>query len=59
MKDKKMISRPIQAIIASVLILSSIPLENHGQISISLILIFLGSFIFGHILQSIKKERSN
>jgi hypothetical protein len=59
MKDKKMISRPIQAFIASVLILSSIPLENQGQISISLILIFLGSFIFGHILQNIKKERSN
>ncbi|MFM7683656.1 MAG: hypothetical protein ACKO7P_13090 [Bacteroidota bacterium] len=59
MKDKKMIPRPMQAFIASVLILSSIPLESHGQITLSLILIFLGSFIFGHILQSIKMERNS
>ena len=58
MKNKKQISRPIQAIIASILLLASIPAESHGQITLSLILIFLGSFIFGHILQSIKAEQA-
>lgn len=58
MRDQKMIPRPIQAFIASVLILSSIPLESRGQITLSLIFIFLGSFIFGHILQSIKTEQN-
>ncbi len=58
MKEKKMIPRPIQAFIASILILSSIPFERFGEINFSLFLIFLGSFIFGHIFQSIKMERN-
>jgi hypothetical protein len=58
MKEKKMIPRPIQALIASILMLSSIHFERYGQNSLSMILIFSGSFIFGIILQSIKMERN-
>jgi hypothetical protein len=58
MKEKKMIPRPIQALIASILMLSSIHFERYGQNSLSMILIFSGSFIFGIILQSIKMERT-
>jgi len=58
MKNKKQISRPAQAIIASILLLASIPAEAHGLFILDLGLIFLGSFIFGHILQTIKEEQS-
>jgi hypothetical protein len=58
MKEKKMIPRPIQALIASILMLSSIHFERYGQNSLSMILIFSGSVIFGIILQSIKMERN-
>jgi hypothetical protein len=57
MKDNKMIPRPIQALIASILMLSSIHFDRFGQNTVSQILIFFGSFIFGIILQSIKIER--
>ena len=58
MKNEKQIARPIQALIASILLLASIPAEDHGQITLSFILIFLGSFIFGHILRTIKEEQA-
>lgn len=58
MKNKKQISRPAQAIIASILILASIPAESHGLFILDLGLIFLGAFIFGHILHEIKQERA-
>jgi len=58
MKNEKQISRPIQALIASILLLASIPAEDHGQITLSFIFIFLGSFIFGHILETIKQEQA-
>jgi hypothetical protein len=57
MKHNKKIRRPIQALFASILMLSSIQFERFGQITASLILIFFGSYIFGNILQSIKIER--
>ena len=57
MKDNKMIPRPIQALIASILTLSSIHFDRFGQNTESQILIFFGSFIFGIILQRIKIER--
>ena len=58
MKNKKQISRPAQAIIASILLLASIPAESHGLFILDLGLIFLGSFIFGHIFHEIKQERA-
>jgi flagellar biosynthesis protein FliR len=58
MKNKKETARLITALIASILILASIPALESGQTSLSFFLIFLGSMGFGAIFQSIRQERA-
>ncbi len=57
MKNKKQFSRPILALIGSILILSSIPIQECGYDNFGYTLLFFGSFAFGSIFQSIKQEQ--
>jgi flagellar biosynthesis protein FliR len=58
MKNKKETPRLITALIASILILASIPALESRQTSLAFFLIFLGSMGFGAIFQSIRQERA-
>ena len=57
MKNKEKISRPFQALLGSICIILSRVAANYGLDILDVGLLFIGSFIFGWIFESIKIER--
>ena len=57
MKNKQKVNRPLLAAIAAIFFLLSLPALKHHQLNLHFTLIFIGSFIFGIIFESIKQER--
>jgi hypothetical protein len=57
MKNKEKNSRPFQALLGSICIILSRVAANYGLDILDLGLLFIGSFIFGWIFESIKIER--
>ncbi len=57
MKNKQKINRPLLAAIAAIFFLLALPALTYGLLILHFGMIFIGSFIFGIIFESIKQER--